>query len=87
MDDRAGHLLLASVVLVSSLGVVAVNEAQMIEGAGGGADGDTGGLTYRLMPQIFLGLTDRYSHNTQSFGGQEFLIERHLVQLSRARAV
>jgi hypothetical protein len=54
--------------------VVAVSEAQMIGGAGGGAGGGMGGPTYS------------YSHTNQSFGGQEFLIERHLVQLSLAQA-
>jgi hypothetical protein len=66
-----GHLLLAGTVLASSLGVVAVSEAQRIGGPGGGG---MGGPTYS------------YSHTNQSFGGQEFLIERHLVQLSLAQA-
>jgi hypothetical protein len=48
--------------------------------------GGTGGLNYRVTPQTFLGLTYSYSHNNQSFGGQEFLIERHMVQLSLAQA-
>ena len=65
MADRAGHLLLAGIVLVSSRGVVAVSEAQMIGGAGGGAGGGMGGPTY----------SDSYTN--QSFEGQEFLIERH----------
>ena len=74
MADRAGHLLLAGIVLASSLGVVAVSEVQRIGGAGGSAGGGMGGPTCR------------YSHTNQSFGGQEFLIERHLVQLSLAQA-
>jgi hypothetical protein len=70
--DRAGHLLLAGIVLASPLGVVAVSEAQRIGGVGGGAG--------------MGGPTCSYSHTNQSFGGQEFLIERHLVQLSLAQA-
>ena len=48
--------------------------------------GGTGGLTYRLTPETYLSTTYSYSHNDQSFGGQEFLIERHMVQVSLAQA-
>jgi len=48
--------------------------------------GGTGGLNYRVTPQTFLGLTYSYSHNDQSFAGQDFLIERHMVQVSLAQA-
>ena len=48
--------------------------------------GGTGGLTYRLTPQTFLGLTYSYLNNNQSFGGQSFLIERQIVQLSLTQA-
>ncbi len=46
---------------MSSLGVVAVGEAQMIGGAGDVAGGGTGGLAHR------------YSHTDQLFGGQHLV--------------
>jgi hypothetical protein len=33
------------------------------------------------------GLTYSYANNNQSFGGQEYLIERHMVQVSLAQAL
>ena len=36
--------------------------------------------------QTYLSTTYSYWQNNQSFGGQEFLIERHMVQLSLAQA-
>jgi len=74
------------------LGVAGVNYGhgeQIGAGSGGfsyDAWGGTGGLTYRLTPQTYLGTTYSYSHNNQSFGGQEFTIERHMVQVSLAQA-
>jgi len=48
--------------------------------------GGMGGFAYRFTPQTFLGLTYSYSNNNQSFGGQGFLIERQVVQLSFTHA-
>lgn len=48
--------------------------------------GGTGGLTYRLTPKTFLGLTYSYTTNDQSFGGQTLRIDRQVVQMSLSQA-
>jgi len=58
--DRAGHLLLAGIGLMSSLGVVAVSEAQMIGGAEDGAGAGTGVPAHS------------HSHTNQLFGDRSF---------------
>lgn len=74
------------------LGVVGVNfgHGEQIGAGSTGftytAWGGTGGLTYRVTPQTYLGLTYSYANNNQSFGGQGFLIERQVVQVSLAQA-
>lgn len=84
--------LVQQTVIPELIGVVGVNYGRGDQiGAGTTgfsytAWGGTGGLNYRLTPETYLGATYSYSHNNQSFGGQEFLIERHMVQLSLAQA-
>ncbi len=74
------------------LGIVGLNFGHGEQIGAGAADlsytswGGTGGLAYRLTPQTFLGLTYSYANNNQSRGGQGFLIERQVVQLTLTQA-